>query len=142
MTGPVKETLIDRLQALGQVLPSGKRGDNLEPLLAEIYLAQETKKWAEDKLKKAWAAAQDEAVPDDAAMRAKGVGQHLVCESKNFTVTAKVDTPRQSFDKDAFIEQVSKRFKLPLDRLKAIADGCVAKSAPPLTKRVETAPGV
>lgn len=130
---------LDGLTARGGVLPSPKRGDNIEPYLADIYVAQEVKKWAEDRLKRAWARAQDDkdgVAPSDDQLRKTGKGEEIIIESGHFSMTVKVDTPRQSFDRKAFVAQVAKRYKLPLDKLDALADECVVKTAPPLTKRV------
>lgn len=140
----LKTRLNEALDALQEVLPPMKRSDNLGPILGEIYVAQEAKKWADARLKKAWAIAQSEdgPVPSDNDMRAYGKGEHMVCESTSFSVVASVDAPRSNFDKEAFITQVAAKFKIPLGKLNLLAASCVAKSAPPLSKRVNTAPGV
>lgn len=119
----------------GVVKPS--RGDNKDRYLAAIYVAQETKSWAEARLKQAWVDAQIAGlVPDDALLRNKGKGEHLVCDSSQFSALATVQNPRDNFSKDAFIKAVAERFKIDEGQLKGIADTCLVKSAAPLSKRV------
>ena len=114
-----------------------KRGDNLDPYFGRIWLAQELKSWAESELKAAWSAAQDDGLiePDD-ELRAKGRGTHLVSDSASFSCTAKIDSPRGGFDKEQFILAVAKQYRIPLEELNAMAEGCKKDGTPPLTKRI------
>lgn len=49
------------------------------------------------------------------------------------TLTVKVNNPRETFDKDAFIKAVSEEFDLSPQRLHKIAEKTVKKSNPPIS---------
>jgi hypothetical protein len=139
--GKVKSRLDQELNELagatGKGLARIKKGDNQGSYLADIFIAQETKKWAEDRLKGAWKAAVDDGVvPEDDALREQAKGEHIITESSQFSCVVKVDTPRANFDKEAFITQVAKKFKIDAAKLTALAETCKGKGQPPLTKRV------
>ena len=116
-----------------------KKSDNIGTYLADIFVAQTVSKWADKRLDDAWrTAADDEVILEDDDLRTKYAGgdEAIPVESRDFSVTLKVGTPRESFDQAAFIEQVAKKFKLDKAKLEAIAENCVKTGKAPLTKRV------
>lgn len=111
--------------------------DNIDPLLAAVWIAQETKRWADVQLAVAWAQAQEAGlVPIDEALRALGHGSHMVCQSATFCVTAEVASPRDVFDKEEFLERAPRRFRVGRKKLLELVNECTKKSLAPLTKRV------
>lgn len=62
--------------------------------------------------------------------------ENVVCESPSFVLVGKVQTPRSSFDKDAFIQKVSVGHKIPKHKLIELAEGCVKKSAAPVSMSI------
>lgn len=140
LEGKIKLRLLSALEDLrnpkrGVCRPA--KGDNRDPILADIFIAQEAKAWADKRLKKAWAAAQAEGVvPDDRDLREFGKGEHIVCDSSQFSCIVAVQSPRDNFNKELFIEAVSEKFKINASKLKGLADCCVSKSAAPLSKKI------
>lgn len=111
---------------------------NAGPYLFEIWIWQELSTFADDKLKLAWKKAQDaEIVEDDDTLR-KSLGETIVVESDKFSVVTTVAEPAQRFDKDLFIANVAKKYKLRVGDLEAMADSKDAKkeSKAALQKRV------
>lgn len=109
------------------------------PKFGYLFFWQEVLALAEDRLKKQWEKLQaDGELPSDDDMRKLGEGDHIVKEDKRFTVTAKVSKPQERFDKDLFITEVARRYKLKVSDLEAIANSKLAKkeTRPSLTKRV------
>lgn len=53
--------------------------------------------------------------------------------TSNVTITAKVNNPRETFDKDAFIRQVAEKFDLSQLDLINIANTCTKKSKAPVS---------
>ena len=136
-----KTALLDQLQDLPK--PNGKvlkvrKGDNLGPTLGEIFIWQETAKYATEQLRDAWkAAAASNLVEADDVLRQGLVGEEkIVVESNDFSIIAKVDKPRQNFSREKFIELVAKKFKLDPVVLTTLAESCLTPSAAPLHKRV------
>jgi hypothetical protein len=120
-----------------------RKGDNKGSYLADIWVAQEIERQADKALAQAWKRAQDDGVvADDDEMRALGVGDHLVSESNDFSVTAKVAKGREIFYKGVFIAAVSKKYKIDIVKLNELAEKCVSNGKLPLTKRVVEAPSV
>jgi hypothetical protein len=136
-----KKKLLEELDTLakpdGGVL-SFKRGDNHGPLLGQIFVWQEAKKYAESQLKKAWKTAADEGlIQDDAILREKNQGEeHVIIQSNSFTCMVTVDKPHQTFSKDKFVEAVAKRYKLDRAQLDRVAATCTTDSVAPLKKRI------
>jgi hypothetical protein len=57
--------------------------------------------------------------------------------SENYSVTSEIGTPRETFDKDAFIDAVAKEFKLMKHKVTEIASTCTKTSAAPISIDVE-----
>lgn len=117
------------------------RGDNYGPHLSELYFWETVHKLAEQELKAAWARAQSPHsasafMESDEELRAAGPGEHIVVESKQFTLVAKVTKPVDRFDPEAFIAHVARQFKISPVKLRAIADQCKRQSKPSLSKRI------
>jgi hypothetical protein len=131
-------TKLDKLATPDGGVLTFKRNDNQGPLLGEIYVWQETKKYADSQLKKVWKAAADEGlIDDDDVLREKKQGEeHVITQSTAFTCMVTVDKPRQTFSKDKFVEAVAKRYKLDRAALDKIAATCTTDSVAPLSKRI------
>ena len=133
----IKQKLAADLAALTARVPNPERKkSNTSPLLYEIYVAQELVALAEKKEKKAWAALEANGfIPSDAQLR-KEEGERIVTESGNFTCIVDVKAPRHTFDREAFIVALAKKYKLPIASLNALAEETVKTGTPPLSKRV------
>lgn len=57
--------------------------------------------------------------------------------SDNYQRSAEIGTPRTSFDKDAFIEAVTKELGVPKHKLVELASHCEKMSAAPLSIKIE-----
>lgn len=134
----LKETLLaalDKMAAPGDLFKV-RRDDNHGAVLGKIFIYQEMKKHAEKQLKKAWAEAQEEGlIPPDDELRTS-TGETIVLESRQFTCMTKVAAARENFSKEEFMEAVSKRFKIDMTKLKALAQGATHDGAAPLEKRI------
>lgn len=108
------------------------------PACSLLFVWQTVKKLGETGLKDAWANAQrdDGPVPDDTALRALGEGEHIVIESKTFSLLAKVTKPRSSFDKKLFVEVAAKKFKVRKEEIEALIESCSTLGQPVLEKRL------
>jgi hypothetical protein len=112
---------------------------NIGRKLYEIYLWQEISKRAKSELDNSWKTAQSpggQIDKSDEVLRKLDRGEHIVCESNHFSVLVKIDTPRKTFDLEEFITIVSKKYKVPADKLTAMAEACKKDGTAPLTKRV------
>ena len=139
----IKDTCKARLTIALDALTKAKitklrRGDNLDPYLSEIWLYQEIYKWAKKRKEAAWEIAQDKdgVLPQDDELRALGLGDHIVKDSHNYSVTINVANGQPSFDKDAFLLLVSNKHGVPLETLQQLAESCVSVGKLKLTKRV------
>ncbi len=119
------------------VLPA-RKGDNLGPVLGSVYYWQETVNYAKEQLDTAWSVVVEvDAIESDQDLRKTLPGtEWTAARSKDFSVTVRVDKPRQIFSRDKFIEAVARKYKLDRVHLHAIAQTCVSDSAPPLHKKV------
>ena len=116
--------------------PDGK--DNKGSYLGEIFTWQEVSKFADDHLKQAWKAAQENGlIPADDDMREKyDNDEHIVTESNAFSCIVTVGKPRESFDQEKFIGEVAKKYKIDPVRLATLAATCKKEGKAPLTKRI------
>lgn len=113
------------------------RNDNKGPLLSDIYVWQTVAKFAADKLKKAWTAAQAEGlIPADDELRSQGTGQHIIAESRGFSATAEVKNPPKQFNADTFLALLSRRYHIELSTLKGLLEQSKIDGTAPLSKRV------
>jgi hypothetical protein len=135
----VKEQIVKHLNSpkLTDLNPDHK--SNTGPVLFDIFLWQTVKDYADEQLKKAWTAANEEAVvPTDDRMREtldRGEDK-IVAESNTFSCIVKVTEPRVTFDKDTFLADCAKKFKVPIAKLVGLAKACGKEGKPPLSKRV------
>jgi hypothetical protein len=134
----VKDRLFERLLELPGKVLKARNGDNLGPVLGEIFVWQEVARYAKGALDSAWKAAVDgDIIDNDEVLRAEGPGEErILSESNSFSIIAKVDKPRKTFSRDKFIAEVARKFKLDRARLDALAETCMSESAAPLHKRV------
>jgi hypothetical protein len=111
---------------------------NAATALYEIFYWQEICSVAKDKLKKAWASAQghDGLIDTDDDLRGLGKGEHIACESNDFSALITVQDPRLNFDKELFKENVSKACKVPMKKLEAQEALSKVTTKCPLEKRV------
>jgi hypothetical protein len=111
--------------------------NNVGNYLGDIYLWQVVGEIAADRLKAAWNYLNsDKLMPDDDHLRANVEGEIVALKSPTFALQVKVAKPRESFDKDLFIEKASKRFKIDKHKLLELSMECTKQSKAPLTKKV------
>lgn len=65
------------------------------------------------------------------------IGETHLTTIKPFKLISKVTSPRESFDKDAFINALSTKYDMSIIELRAIAATCTKLSAAPTGFRVE-----
>lgn len=134
-----KDRLLEKLGELrGAPVLQFKRGDNRGPLLGEVFVWQETKKYAEEQLKKAWKAlVAEDIIDEDDVLREAGVGEERILnESNTFSVVATVDKPRRTFNREMFIRLIVQRFRVPAEALQDMVEDAMTDGTAPLTKRV------
>ena len=135
-----KDRLHDELAYLGtsRLVPRPDSKHNVGSYLGEIFTWQEVGKLADEKLKKAWkAAVEDDLIPSDEAMREKyDQDEHIVAESNAFSMIVTVGKPRETFDLEAFVSEVSRKWKINAVVLTKLAAGCKKSGTAPLTKRI------
>jgi hypothetical protein len=134
----VKEQITAGLDKLVNSLKAPELRKNEGTLYVHTFLWQELSSVADDKLKKAWAAAQgkDGVIETDDEMRARGLGEHIVSESGSFSCVAKVTTPRKTLDRDEFIAKAALAFKVKPALVIALLESCSKEGKYPLTKRI------
>ena len=111
---------------------------NSGKLLFDIYTWQVVSDIAEEMLKAAYEQAQQRGgiMGDDDRLRLLGEGDHIVAESDKFSATAKVSKPRANFDREAFITDICKTFKLQESKVQACVKRSTKTGKASLTKRV------
>lgn len=133
----VRDQIYELVGAAYHEISLPAEASNVAAALYDIFFWQEVSSLAKDMLEKAWTSnVECGAVPDDDAMRAAGIGERIVAESKHFSCVATVQAPRSNFDRELFLKRLSKRYKLPVSALETLADDCKKPSTPPLRKRV------
>ena len=131
----LKDMLIDAVGKLAErVVPKQPKK---AVYLTTIFVWQEISSFTEKKLKEAWSLAWEAGViPSDDALRAAGEGEAIVCESDRFSCVAKVTKPRETFDRDKFIGELVRLYKLKRPALEALAEQCKSEGKAALSKRV------
>lgn len=130
----IKETILQRVEEVRQGLNSLKRSD-----YGNLYFYQEVAAWAAKQEEAEWKKLQDAKtglLDSDDDMRALGEGPHIVASGKVLQVCASVSKPRSTFQLEAFIETLCKRFKLLPEKVVVIAEGSKAEGRAALSKRV------
>ena len=144
-TKTLKEQIASDLYKAGERLVSscpgsknGKAKDNLTPYLAEVFFWQEVASLASGSLKEAWNRVQEPKgpLPNDDELRGFDFGDNSVTSAGSFVVVAKLTQPKTMFDKEGFINNVAKRYKISPARLAELANKTVKESRPSLSKKV------
>ena len=114
------------------------RKSNTGKYLSDVYIWQEVLRVATEQLKAAWKAAQNGSgiVPEDDDLRKLAKGEHIVAESSTMSCLVKLTEERKTFDQEKFIATVAKKYKIPVEKLQAIAEASRVPGAPPLQKRI------
>lgn len=136
----IKEKVDDYLLSMGNNksgIVNPDRRHNAGPVLFELFVWQEACTVAEAQLKSAWVDARTSGVimPDD-ALRDLSTGEHIVAESARFSCLVTLQSPRNTFDKEKFLDIASKRLKLPRIKLLSLMEEATRPSKAPLGKRV------
>lgn len=132
----IKETVAANLDKLARDIPAPRKSNEAKAL-QDILIWQEISAIADKRLKTAWAEAQAEGiVPEDAAMREHGEGEHIIKEAGNFSCIAKVAAPGKQLNKDALIAAMVKKFKITETRAALMLLECSDDRTAALTKRV------
>ena len=123
---------LTRLGTNGTKPPEDK--SNTGPLLAEAFLWDEVKRYAEARSKSAWARLTDEQlVPAKADLEP---GEHHLCESQHFAITAKASEPVKRFNADILAENMHKRFKVAIPTAKEMIEAAKVPTKPTVSMRV------
>jgi hypothetical protein len=132
----IKEQLAAYLAGLGKSVVNPDRKSNVGTLLFEVYTAAELANLAEKKAEQAWEQLEVQGlIPSDDKLR-REEGERIVVESGHLSAMIKVSAPRQTFDKEAFITAVCKKYKLPVAAITALADGAKKVGKAALSKKV------
>jgi hypothetical protein len=111
------------------------RMNNRDTLLCDVYIWQEAmilaKRHYDDAIKDLATL-----VPSDENLRRLGVGEHTIEPGNAFAFLAKISKPRETFDKDAFIATVARKFRVPVAKLEAVAEVSKKEGNAALSKRV------
>jgi hypothetical protein len=100
---------------------TSKTGNTLHPNLATAYFWRTVRKYAEDHEKAAFQALV-EYLPD---VEEAGAGDHELCESQFFKMTASISQPVRKFDEDALALALNKsKYKIPLAVTKEFIEAC------------------
>ena len=111
--------------------------DNVGQFLGDIYLWETAAKFCATRKKEAWeAAVATDLVKDKEFYRGYPDSMSEVVSSPGFACTVKVSVPRKAFDRDAFINQVAKRFKIDKADLVQVAQRCMKEGAPSVSLTV------
>lgn len=135
MPDTLKNDIVGWLDELHEQCDRPARMDNRDTLLCDVYIWQEIAGYAS---KKHTEAMKDLAtlVPADDELRAQDVGEHTVESGRYFAFVTKIATPRQTFDAGTFMTQVARKWKVPLDKLKTLANTTYKETKAALSKRV------
>jgi hypothetical protein len=135
----LKDQIGQLLELAHDELNDGKDKSNNAAFLYEIFFWQHIAEIAKIKLKQAWADAQGPSGPvfDDDELREMGKGEHIACESDQFSLLCNVQEPRQNFDLSSFKMQLCKKFKnVTMPELDKQAELAKIPTRAPLEKRV------
>jgi hypothetical protein len=111
---------------LHPLLPPSNRPE-MQKVLVELHLAKECAAVA-----KAHKDAAEKAIIKEFGKPTE-VGEHSIVIANPIRLTAKVTSPRKSFDKDKFIKAVSETYHIPQSELVNLASGCVKESKAPVS---------
>jgi hypothetical protein len=133
-----KVALSSHLEDIAKFVKRPDSKHNIGATLGEIFTWQTISDIADKKLKGAWTAAcADGIIPADDDMRDKyDQDEHIVTESNKFSCIVTVGKPRENFDREKFIGEVARKYKLDPVRLSKLAEDCVKEGKAPLTKRI------
>ena len=111
--------------------------NNVGAALGKVYLWRVAVEIATDRLKTAWNdLTNKELIPEDEILRKSIEGETVAIKSPSFGLQIKVSKPRESFDKDAFLDKVSKKFKIEKHKLIELSKECTKLSKAPLSKKI------
>lgn len=129
----IKSEIMRKLMRLQPVNPDK---DNIAPMLASAYFYTHMRKFADTRLKETYTSmSKENLIPDDDTLR-ESPGENRVLTTDHFAFISKVANPRQSFDKDAFINAVADKYSISRSDLRKLAEQSVKLSKTPLTKEV------
>lgn len=135
-------TYTENLRSFLGAIPDATDKSNAGPILAEIYKWQEACDYAKKRLEAAWKEAQAKGgvVPADDDIRDMEPGEHIIAKGKVFACFVKLNNPSNRFDKETFIRKLSKKYKISIDDLEALAKVSTIEAKGQLTKKIiETA---
>lgn len=127
------------IKALMSLAPNPDRKSNNGTYLYRIWFWQTINGIAKKELEKAWKEAQDNGVvPTDDVLRDKyeGGDETIVADSDCFSCSIKVAEAGQRFDLETFLENISRKFKIPMPKLVAISADSKKPVTAALTKKV------
>jgi hypothetical protein len=132
------QKLLHMLHAIGQPdgIPNPDKSNIVGRFLFDIFVWQELERYSSMHHKRAWEEAVAEGiVPPDDTLR-MFVGETIVRNSDHFAVRVNVQPPHSLFDLDEFVNRVARKWKLPKNKLRRLAEECKTNSKPILSKRV------
>jgi hypothetical protein len=132
----LKQSIASGLDTFAANIKNPDRNSNIGKAFFDVYVWQEIAAAADKKEKEAWKAAQLDGDPiqTDDALRAFGVGEHIASESNKFSCVITVAS-RKTFDQEKFVTEVSRRWKVPIAKLRALVEEC-KKPSTQLTKKI------
>lgn len=132
----IKDTILERIDDVRKGMNSLRSSDFGNAFFWQVVCAQ-----AETKLKDEWAKLQDPQgklkLKDDDDMRDLGSGDHVITNSKLFSVTAKIGAGRRTLNVDMLKSAIVRAYpSVRLDKLTEIIEDCKIQGKEQLTKRV------
>ena len=127
MPNPIRDDIERKVADLVMGVRQRVRG-NTDGLFAEAYAWQVIEKISKDEAKKAEQALRDnELIDEDDDIRALGHGEHTIESSNSFSMQALVKKTSGRFDKDKFILAASRKFRIAVEKLTALAESDKSK---------------
>lgn len=133
----LKDRIIAAAEDICFEIPNPEKG-NTGNLFFDLLVWQTLCKLSADKLKEAWAVLQQEngLVPNDDDMRARGQGEHIIAETKKFSIVATVTKGRANFDAKSFALAAAEKWNCKPEDVLLLMLAHKPEGSPTLSKRV------
>lgn len=125
------DSYLSRLGKNGTTPPEDK--GNTAQMLANAFLWTEVKRFAEAKHKEAMSVLEREGILERETLP---TGEHSLCDSQHFTLTARVSEPVRRFNADHLAGEMSKRFKISVPTAKEMIDNAKLPTKPLVSIKV------
>lgn len=132
----LKNDIIEWLDEMHEDCDKPSRMSNVDTLLCDAYIWQETMVYAQKKFTEAMKELGN-VVPSDDKLREQDTGEHTIESGRHFCFMTKIGAGKGMFDFEGFIAAVSARWRISKAKLVAEAENVPKKtSKPSLGKRI------